>query len=160
MANPGEVASARPAPVGFNERFMPGTLTWVTPAHAPAAEDRLITSAFHFLVDGGLSPARAREMGRALGRQSDDHSLGVYLDAFSHLGIGRLKVAAVDDERYTFTGEDLRGSASSNAPSCALALGFLEGATERATGTPALGAEMRCRSRGHDKCAFTIMTRR
>ena len=158
MPGPPE-STVKPATVDFG-RFMPGTLRWVAPANGPAAEDRLVTSAFQFLVDGGLTPGTARELGRTLGRQAGEHSLGEYLDAFSHLGIGALKVATLLEDRYTFTGEGLRGSERANAPSCAAALGFLEGAVERATGGGALGTELQCRSRGHAACTFTVKARR
>lgn len=144
--------------VGFGERIEPGSLAWVSPSQHPAAEDRLVTTAFHFLVDPvGLLPSKARELGRTIGSQARSDELVDYLDAFSHLGIGRLRFDQLENERYTFYGEALRGSERPNAASCALALGFLEGAV--GAGSGGFGAEMMCRSRGHERCVFTVRAR-
>jgi len=159
---PGSVegkADAR-AKVGFGERLEPGTLAWVSPAEAPASEDRIVRTAFHFLVDPtGLAPMRARELGRTIGRSARSDELADHLDAFSHLGIGRVRFDALESDRYVFHGDALRGSERPNSPSCALALGFLEGVVGATTGHVALGAEMRCRSRGDERCVFTIRAR-
>lgn len=137
-----------------------GTLAWVTRTTEPSAEDRIVTTAFQFLVDpAGLGPARARELARTLGRQVDGSPVHLYLDAFSHLGIGRLKLEQDEPERATFVGEGLRGAQRPNATACAFALGFLEGAMETRLGRATLGAEIRCASHGHPACTFVVMRR-
>jgi hypothetical protein len=146
--------------VRFGERVEPGSLAWVSAVPTPAAEDRLVTTAFHFVVDpAGLAPAKARELGRTIGSQARPDELADYLDAFSHLGIGTLRFHALESDRYAFSGDSLRGSERANAASCALALGFLEGAVSSVSGHAALGAEMRCRSRGDACCEFTVRAR-
>lgn len=154
-----EIGTKR-APVAFGERIEPGSLAWVRSAEPPAPEDRLVRTAFQFLVDpAGLAPGKARELGRAIGAQARADELADHLDAFSHLGIGRLTFAMFESDRYLFHGIGLRGSESPNAPACALTLGFLEGVVGASTGHAALGAEMTCQSRGDERCTFTIRAR-
>lgn len=158
--HPSRESDARPARIEFDHRAEPGSLTWVAPSGSPAPEDRIVKSAFHFVVDSaGLSPSHARELGREMGRQARPDEIADFLDAFSHLGVGNLRLTLVDQARYEFAARGLRGSEASNAKSCSLALGFLEGTIEVMTGQRTLGAQMKCRSRGDDECTFTVMVR-
>lgn len=157
---PSGESDARPPRLAFDPRAEPGSLTWVAPTRSPAPEDRIVKSAFHFVVESaGLSPAHARELGREMGRQARPDEIADFLDAFSHLGIGNLRLTLVDHARYEFAAKDLRGSETPNSKACSLALGFLEGTIEAMTGQRALGAHMRCRSRSDEQCTFTVMVR-
>lgn len=144
------------------ESLAPGSLAWVTPAIEPAIEDTLVRTAFRHLVRSGTcDAARARELGRVLGREKGDTPLAAFLDAFSHLGLGRLRLVAADADRFTFATADLMGDEGTPAPaSCALALGFCEGLAETTVAKPTLGSEMTCRSRGDAECTFTVRARR
>lgn len=147
--------------IEFDARFRPGSLAWVAPGPSPAVEDRLVRAAFHHLVrNGTLGPVRARELGRALGREARPGELAAHLDAFAHLGLGDLRILSEEPGRCAFAGRDLLESAAGpNAASCALALGYAEGLVEGLHGKRALGSEMTCRSRGHAECTFVVMAR-
>jgi predicted hydrocarbon binding protein len=137
-----------------------GSLTWTPHAPARAIEDALVTRAFQYLVNGtGLKADAARELGRAMGRVALGEDIGPYVVAFSHLGLGRLTLAPREGDRFALLGHDLAGSHLPHAAVCSLALGFIEGAVAATTGTDALGAEMRCRSRGDAECVFYVRTR-
>ena len=142
----------------------PGSLSWNTVPTGPEAEDLLITSAFrHLLAPRVMTPVAAREMGRAMGRAiphgGDVREMEAALEAFSHLGAGGLRLAERSDGHYAFEGVDLVGSERPDATSCALALGFVEGVASAQSGRPAMGAQMRCRARGHEACGFVVRTR-
>lgn len=155
MTPPQRSAEARGA------EFPPGTLAWDPVARSPAAEDRLVGAAFQFLTSpAGLSPERARDLGRALGHKAKADELHAFSEAFSHLGVGTLRVVQEAPDRVVFTSPDLVDAKRPKAASCALALGFVEGATQAARGGSLLGAETRCRSRGHDECMFVVMAKR
>lgn len=139
-----------------------GTLSWDPVARVPAAEDRLVTAAFRSLTaEGiGLTPDRARELGRLMGCQAGAGELRAFVDAFSHLGLGTLRLAADELDRAVFDSPDLRGAERAGASCCTFALGFCEGATQATRGGTMLGAEVRCRSRGAPACTFVVMRKR
>lgn len=147
--------------VHFDERLRPGSLTWVSPAPEIALEDHLVKTAFGYLVSNHvLGAPRARELGRALGRVAREGQLAPHLAAFSHLGLGSLRLVSAEKERYSFAGSNLVGSAEApNAVACALALGYAEGVAEGISGRATLGSEMACRSRGHAECVFVVRAR-
>lgn len=153
---------SRPAGRIEFEAPAPGALTWTPANPEEVPEDRVVREAFRFLSSGaGLAPEAARELGRAMGLRARGGDLPVYLDAFSHLGLGRLTLASVDADRYVVHGHDLAGAERAPSTTCALALGFVEGAVGAIAGLDAsLGAEMHCRSRGHATCSFFVRGRR
>lgn len=146
------------ANVGFDlER---GSLAWNPRAPAPAVEDVLVNAAFRELVTDGIVTSRgARDLGRAMGRAAGRDQLAATLEAFSHLGVGCLRLSVEEPGRFEFQSPDLLGSDKSGNHTCAMALGFLEGLAKAVTGRDSLGAETRCRSRGHASCAFVVMTK-
>lgn len=161
VADPAQERALRSGVVEF-AASPPGALTWSPARNADVPEDRIVREAFRFLASrAGLSPAGARELGRSMGGQARARDLASYLDAFSHLGLGRLELASEDGGRFVIRGHDLSGSHEPKSPSCALALGFVEGAIGALDGSDAaLGAEMLCRSRGHAHCAFHVRAKR
>lgn len=153
----------RPLPTGAGrvafDGLAPGTLAWVSPVTEPAIEDKLVRSAFRHLVrSGACDPPRARDLGRVLGREMNGAPVHAFLDAFSHLGLGTLRLTAADDDRFSFAAADLPDGEKTtpSAAACALALGFAEGVAHSLTQRPALGSEMTCRSRGHAECTFSV----
>lgn len=133
-------------------------VAWSPRSPRSAPDDLLVASAFRHLTGArGLQPGAARELGRAMGRAVPD--VEASLVAFSHLGLGRLSLAGAADGRLGVVGHGLAGSEEAHAASCALALGFVEGLAEAVSGRDALGAEMRCRSRGHETCSFVVRSR-
>lgn len=138
-----------------------GTLAWNPSRAEPTAEDLLVRAAFEFLTkNGALSRVDARALGRHLGREAPPEDRVAFLDAFSHLGIGRLLLAREESARYTFHGEGLVGADKPDSTTCAIALGFAEGLVQAATGGDALGTELSCRSRGGSQCTFVVVARR
>lgn len=109
---------------------------------------------------GSVPPVVLREMGRELAAGLSARTLDAYVRAFSHMGLGTLRHARSDGRRSVFTGEDLlEREERSTQPTCALALGFLEGAMASCAGAPCLGTEVRCQSMGHDACEFIVAVR-
>src|SRR5438552_14244704 len=86
-----EEASSSPSPrvdIPAAPRFEVGSLAWVR-SERPELEDVLVTAAFHFLaLPGTLAPDKARELGRALGREARTKEGPDILRAFSHVGLG------------------------------------------------------------------------
>lgn len=102
-----------------------------------------------------------REMGRDLAAGLPTRDLDEHLRAFTDMGLGAMAMRESDDGRHVFEAHDLlEHSPGSPQPTCFLALGFLEGAVAAATGSPALGAEVTCQSRGHLACRFVVAPRR
>ena len=135
----------------------PGALTWTPRREGEVPEDRIVRHAFlHILGSGHCTPADARSLGRAMGSQARTDAFATYLDAFSHLGLGELKLASATADRFVIEGRDLHEAKSARSLTCSLALGFVEGAVSAMTGHEAMGAEMECRSRGHTACAFHV----
>lgn len=151
-ATPGTIEFAAPAP---------GALVWRPALRGEVAEDRIVREAFRFiLASAQCTPGQARALGHAMGSQARGDRFGAYLEAFSHLGIGELKIASATADRFVILGHDLHAAATPRALSCSLALGFVEGAVSALTGQEAMGAEMECRSRGHAACAFHVRPKR
>ena len=139
----------------------PGALIWTPRRQGDVPEDRIVRRAFqHILGSGHCTPADARSLGRAMGLEARGDAFEGYLEAFSHLGIGQLKLASATADRFVVEGHALQASTSARALTCALALGFVEGAVSSLTGQDAMGAEMECRSRGHVACAFHVRPKR
>ena len=115
---------------------------------------RLLTQ----LVTRGRVPEDlVRETGRQLADESQAKTVAEHVEAFQRLGLGRLALVRTDGASYTFEGDDLIERRKSAAqPTCHLALSFLEGSVGRAHGAAALGTEVRCQSRGQDKCVFVV----
>ena len=155
-----------PTAVGSNrvsfDSLAPGSLAWVSPAPERSIEDDLVRASFrHLVLSGALDAARARELGRVMGRDKAGTSIGAYLDAFSHLGLGHVRLVSADDDRFSFAAADLLGQdAKPTRAACSLALGFVEGVAEASAGRPTLGAEMTCRARGDAECGFSVKARR
>gem|GEM_PF-3356322 len=100
------------------------------------------------------------QIGRDLAREIRLTTPEEYAEAFTSLGLGRLALESISGSTYSFTGDDLLGRvARSSQPTCHLALGFLEGAVAIMHGRPALGAEVRCQSQGHEHCRFVVKPR-
>lgn len=101
-----------------------------------------------------------RRLGRDLARRANSPGLAVFLETFSAMGLGDLKLDDVQGHRHVFSGSDLlERRESSRQPTCQLPLGFLEGAIEVVTGAPALGAELACQSTGGSRCSFVVSAR-
>jgi len=151
---------ARPSEAETTPGVAIGSLEWTPSARELPAEERIVVGAFAFLTSlAGLAPERARELGRAAGAAARRDEAPAFLEAFAHLGIGTLRIEASDPDRVVVRGEDLEGAHKTKAPACALALGFAEGAIGASLGVRTLGAETRCRSRGHGACTFVVMRR-
>lgn len=109
---------------------------------------------------GQVSDRAVRELGRLLADENPAQPSTVenYVRAFVDMGLGGLRLEQRDDKRFTFGGSDLLElRKGSTLPTCALTLGYLEGAVANATGRAARGNEMRCQSMGHDACSFVVM---
>jgi PAS domain S-box-containing protein len=119
---------------------------------------RLFVSIIH---RGKVNEGVVREMGRELARERAAGSLDEALRSFHELGFGELSLSKHDDHSYTFVGRDLlERRASSQHPTCYLALSYLEGALAHATNSAgALGSEIRCQSQGHPECVFIVVPR-
>ena len=140
-------------------RFEIGSLGWVQSSPVQA-EDLLVTAAFRYLsTPGHFTLDKAREVGRALGREAKPGQLAEFLHAFSHLGLGRLELKDQTGVRHVFVGHGIPIDSVTNPPACAIALGFLEGVVSSTKGMPALGAEITCRARGQSECRFLVMER-
>lgn len=138
----------------------PGRLAWDPTTEEPSPEDILVTAAFHFLTkNGALDFEKARELGRALGMSLPPGQFTPFLNALSHLGLGKLALASQERARYLFRSENLAGAERGRSSSCGIALGFAEGLVRAETGRDALGAEMECRSRGAHACTFVVIVK-
>jgi PAS domain S-box-containing protein len=115
------------------------------------------------VAEASTNVTRTRELGKRLVTRANEEGpreLGAYLDAFRTLGGGDVRLVEQAGARYTFTGADLLEVVAESAqPTCHLALGYLEGVVGAATGRPALGAEVACRSQGHAACRFVVQSR-
>lgn len=139
----------------------PGALTWTRTLQHDVPEDRIVRAAFRYVLTARqCTQAQARELGRAMGAQAHGHDLRAYLDAFSHLGLGTLHAASLEQDRYVVEGHELYAAQTPRSLTCSLALGFVEGAAAALEDREALGAELRCRSRGAPFCEFHIRPRR
>lgn len=117
----------------------------------------------HMMIGLGTQHAalhlRMRDIGRNLAARAGLVSLDEHLDAFASMGLGELRLASVEKERYTFVGRDLLEVAPrATKATCLLPLGFLEGTVAAMHGA-ALGTETRCRSMGHPECVFVVQPR-
>lgn len=110
----------------------------------------------HILASGHCTNEQARELGRTMGREARPPDLQGFLEAFSHLGLGALRLSVHGPARWVVEGHALHGADAARSLTCALALGFVEGAIGAIDGREALGAETQCRSRGAAVCEFHI----
>ncbi|HEX2021443.1 MAG TPA: V4R domain-containing protein, partial [Candidatus Thermoplasmatota archaeon] len=100
------------------------------------------------------------ETGRAMAAEIPRTDAAGYAQAFRTMGLGSLHVERIDGKAYTFAGDDLlERREKSTQPTCALTLGFLEGAVARLHESAALGTELRCQSQGHPRCVFVVKPR-
>lgn len=138
----------------------PGHLAWNPTAVSPGFEDSIIAAAFEFLATQRiLDPDKARLLGRHVGALADKGHVAEFLTALSHFGIGKLNLESETNGRYVFRGVGLKGANQTRAPVCGLALGFVEGIVRAVSGKDALGAEVECRSHGHDACVFVVIAK-
>lgn len=117
----------------------------------------------YFRSDAHRDPAgaaHARSTGRALAAEVRGDQIEAFLDAYGGMGLGELKVATHEGDRWTFHGDellDVRPAATS--PTCMTTLGFLEAAVEAVARCAALGTETACRSVGAPRCTFIVAQR-
>jgi PAS domain S-box-containing protein len=107
-----------------------------------------------------VSESVLRELGRGL---AGDQDLGAnpisYVEAFREMGLGDLRLVSGAGGRYRFAGSDLlERQEDASLPTCALALGYLEGVVRRLDGRVALGTELKCQSTGAHECEFVVRT--
>lgn len=101
-----------------------------------------------FIEQAGVERAGLSRTGRSLSGSIEGTTIANHLEAFAQMGLGALRSTLAGDERYEFEGEDLiERREGARLTTCYLALGFLTGAVERATGREALGTETHCQSR-------------
>lgn len=105
----------------------------------------------------GASEATIAQLGRRLALEVQAVTADDFAAAFSAMGLGELALAGIDEDTYVFEADDLlERRAGSTQPTCHLARGYLEGAVSVIHGRAALGAEVRCQSRGHERCRFVV----
>lgn len=101
-----------------------------------------------------------RKLGRAIAADSGLNTLVGFVNGFATLGMGTIQLATAVSARYMFRGRDLvEQDLTSPSPTCAVTLGYLEGAVAAVTGEPTLGVEIACQSQGHPECLFIVQTR-
>lgn len=102
--------------------------------------------------------AQRRRMGRSIAEETGAPSLDQHLRTFTNMGLGELRLVGQEGERFTFAGHDmLDRTPGARMPSCAVALGYIEGMLSQLTGHDVLGAELTCESQGHPECRFVAM---
>jgi hypothetical protein len=107
-----------------------------------------------------MSAPSRRGLGRTLAQEETRGTLEDHLAAFADMGAGTIALTRSTPDRWHFSGEDLiEVTRTSKTPTCALALGYLEGTIEHLQGAPALGTEVNCRSQGARACEFVVMTK-
>jgi PAS domain S-box-containing protein len=115
------------------------------------------------LSDASASSPQRRELGRSLAQGATAKTFAAFLHTFHAMGLGELRATLEGGPggRYEVTGRDLLEKASgTSAPTCHIALGYLEAAITALAGAPALGAETACQSQGAEACRFVVMARR
>lgn len=101
-----------------------------------------------------------REVGREMAGEVPHTTLQGYLHALETMGAGRFEVAQSERGRHVVLGRDmLERRPRAAQPTCALPLGYLEGAITRLDGRAALGTETHCQSLGHERCVFVVHAR-
>lgn len=109
---------------------------------------------------GDIGVGALRKVGRSIASALAPGSVDEHFASFHAMGLGRLQVATASADRLVVIGEELlEQRLSSRLPTCHLALGFLEGAVSRSSGTETLGTEIQCRSQGAPRCKFVVQTR-
>lgn len=132
---------------------------------APGAQDALPRSLATRLVGdvvdrGHVEDAVLRSIGRDLARELAAPEIATSVASFTQLGLGDLGLIESSEGSYTFVGKDLiERREKSPRPTCLLTLSFLEGIVAECTGGAALGAELQCESRGHERCVFLVKER-
>lgn len=110
---------------------------------------------------GSVSGPARRELGRSLAAQTGARDVADALRTFGAMGLGLLAPRVREPGRLEVEGHDLlEKTPGASAPTCHIALGFLEGALAAAEGAPALGAEVACQSQGAPECRFVVRVRR
>ena len=121
---------------------------------------RLVRRMLRDAATGTTNNLMRRRLGRDMAKEANGTEIRQFLDAFGAMGLGALDVESVAEDRYTVRGVDLlEVTPGAPAPTCVLALGFLEGAVEHVSGREALGTELSCQSRGQSHCVFVIQSR-
>lgn len=121
---------------------------------------RLVRRMLRDAAAGASSSAMRRRLGRDLAEEAGAATIGEFLDAFSAMGLGEMKIESQSDARLTFRATGLlEVTPGLGATTCHLALGFLEGAVGGLLGVDALGAELACESKGEAECTFVVRGR-
>jgi PAS domain S-box-containing protein len=122
---------------------------------------RIVRRALH--AQGSVEPrvlAQRRELGRSIAREANAPTLEKGLATFAAMGLGDLWFVGQEGNRWTFAGHDLLDlDPGARMPSCALALGYVEGLLMHLTGSETMGAELACESQGHAECRFVALVR-
>lgn len=109
---------------------------------------------------GHESAMRMRDMGKSFAKRAGCPGVTVYLELFSTMGLGDLKLDDESPTRFVFSGRDLiERVPESPQATCHLPLGFLEGAVEGLTQRRVLGTEVQCQSMGAERCVFIVSVR-
>lgn len=113
------------------------------------------------LVDRtGADRSTLHAVGESLAREAEAVTLADFIRAFDEMGLGHLSQAGVDGGRHRFVARDLlERREGARLTTCFLTVGYLSGAVSRTLGTPALGTEVACQSRGDPQCEFVVQAR-
>ena len=102
--------------------------------------------------------AERRRLGRSIAKETGATSVERGLATFSTMGLGELWSLGNEGGKWTFAGHDMLDlNPGSRMPSCALALGYLEGLLSELEGHEMMGAELACESQGHPACRFVAL---
>jgi PAS domain S-box-containing protein len=122
---------------------------------------KLVRRILRDLVEGGASSASTRrKLGKTLAAEANASTIESFAEAFAALNIGDLHIERVSEGRYQARGRDLlEVTPGFGAPTCHIALGFLEGMVTALDGRPSLGTEIRCQSQGHEACELVVRSK-
>ena len=146
---------------GEDGRFLGfiGSAVDVTEAKRAQAmtRDSAATLVRHLLRPGTIPAGQTRAAGRQAALQHARASPSEFAHAFCSMGLGEIRAIERAGSALVFAGVDLvERRPAAGAPTCTLALGYLEGALESLRGRPARGEETRCQSLGHEECRFVV----
>lgn len=109
------------------------------------------------LAAGPYTQGSRRSLGRAIGEELNIQTPEAAMEAYADMGLGELSLKSRENGRFVFTGAQLlETTPGSQAPTCYLALGFLEGAMHRISEGTTLATETHCQSQGHERCTFVV----